>query len=203
MDDLLREIDIARRQNLQPRTKPLDPNIPNPHNDKPRSRSKRKCEFGPAKQKDKTPRTTIADTNQGDTPTQATANTTNQQEDYPEPYLRMHTPANRVTLMPPGPSHRTPFDHYKATAAEAPQPNPYRLALQRLGLIKQLFEERLTREIDERLREAKAECILEQRFIPNPNNEERTPRILTKEDCICLFEVTDVPPPGPLQGIYC
>lgn len=199
MDVLLREIDTARRQDLQPR-----PVLLNPSNTRPRSRSKRKCEFGPSKQKDKTPRSTDADTNQGDIPTRAPANNT--QEGYPEPYQRTHIPADRVTLMPPGPpgasSSRTPFDYYKATAAEAPRPNPYRFVLQRLGITEQRFDEELTREINERVSEARAECRLEQRFVPNPNNEERVPRILTKEDCLCLFAATGVPTSGPLEGVY-
>jgi hypothetical protein len=103
--------------------------------------------------------------------------------------------------MPPGPSSRTPFDHYKATAAPAPQPNPYRFLLRRLGITEQEFDDNLTMEVNERIRQARADSALEAIF-PSTSNAEPLERILTKDDCMHLFHATGVPPGGPFWGIF-
>lgn len=74
--------------------------------------------------------------------------------------------------------------------------------LQRLGLTAAEFDERVTREINELLREAKAERLLNRIFTPITDSHEPLSRILTKEDCMTLFRATGVPPPGPLWGVY-
>ena len=102
--------------------------------------------------------------------------------------------------MPPGPSHRSPFDHYKQTAENAPQPDPHRFVLQRLGLTAEEFEDRVTREINETLREARAERNLDLLATPTSDTHEPLSRILTKEDCMTLFRATGVPLSSALGG---
>lgn len=104
--------------------------------------------------------------------------------------------------MPPGPSHRSPFDHYKQTAENAPQPDLHRFVLQRLGLTAEEFEDRVTREINEALREARAERNLDLLATPTSDTHEPLSRILTKEDCMTLFRATGVPLSSALGGVY-
>lgn len=97
------------------------------------------------------------------------------------------------------PSHssgRTPLDRYKTTAEPPPGLDPYRFALQRLGLSKEALEERVASEVDDMLREGAALRRLAKLSTAN------TPRPLSKEDCLTLLCATCVPPPGPLHGVY-
>ena len=43
------------------------------------------------------------------------------------------------------------MDRFKASAAEAPQPNPYRFTLKKLGITKEEFDTRLEAEVEEAL----------------------------------------------------
>ena len=125
-----------------------------------------------------------------------------QKEGYHEPYLRTHEAAQRVTLMPPGTTHRSPLDHCKASAETSPQPNLYRFAHQNLGFIEQQFEDKVTNEIDELMWEAQVERLLACLTLPSTSNMEPPPRILTKDDYLSLFRATCIPTSGPLLGIY-
>lgn len=106
----------------------------------------------------------------------------------------------RVTLTLPDRPRKTPFDRYKATAEETPRPNPNRFALQRLGLSEEELDARVAAKVDELLRVCKAERRLDQLSTgPSPL---AAPRVLTKEDCLTLFNATGVPTSRSLVGAF-
>ena len=105
----------------------------------------------------------------------------------------------RVTLCPPAGSGRTPFDSYKASAAEAPRPNPKRFVLKKLGLSEQEFNVRTAAEVDELLRE----CWTERRLEQLEASSSTAPRILTKDEAYFFFNATGIPVSSPaLLGAY-
>jgi hypothetical protein len=87
---------------------------------KPTSRARKKCRFGPRALKSATahplannnPPLPEEDNIQDRELVVLTHNKVLPHYSFPPP--------DRVTLMPPGPSHRTPLDCYKQTAANAP-----------------------------------------------------------------------------------
>lgn len=195
MDNLLREIDCLRD------TTPLPQKAGSSASqsaDKPTSRPKRRCRFGPR------PRNHTTGQEIGDVPpsTPAAIPLPTNQEHPAQPDCVPNI-VDIPTLMPPGPSQRSPLDHYKHTAENRPQPDPHRFVLQRLGLTAEEFDARVTEEIDERLRVARNERLLARLATPVIEGLEPLTRILTKEDCMTLFRATGVPPPGPLWGVYC
>lgn len=96
---------------------------------------------------------------------------------YPEP--------DRVTLTNPSPAWRTPFDHYKQTAAPPPVLNPYRFVQKKLGLSEAEFEANISLEIDEMLSEI--DRTRRQELHPEPAPTPSAP--LTKEQCLAYFRV--------------
>jgi hypothetical protein len=110
------------------------------------------------------------------------------QRSIPRPSNPGLTPPDRVTLAPPALSFCTPFDHYKATAAQEEPPYKYRFVIKKLGLTRAEFEDRIAEEVDELLG---AEVAQRRDNIP-----------LTKEDCLQHFRNTGFPPEGPLMGVY-
>jgi hypothetical protein len=188
MDSLLREIDLLRQS---PPT--LRVETPPPIN-KPTSRTKRKCRFGPRSSKSCTDQGEEI-VGSGDIPfIDRSSPSTSYSFQIPQPDI--------PTLMPPGPSWRTPFDHYKHSAENAPQPDPYRFVHKRLGLTAAEFNAKVTEEINESLRAAQAERCLERIFPPATGNQEPLPRILTKEDCLAFFNATGHPTTGSLLGVW-
>lgn len=104
---------------------------------------------------------------------------------------------DRVTFcLPSPPSGGPPLPRYYATVQERPRPNPNRFALARLGISEAELEARVAREVDEELRVLCAETRWER--ITSVD----FPRVLTKEDCLVLFEATGVPTSGSLVGVY-
>jgi hypothetical protein len=87
---------------------------------------------------------------------------------------------------------------HKASAAEDPRPKFHEKRLQRLGLTEKEFDDAVTSEINERIRQARAESALER----IENAAPTVPRILSKEDCMTLFHATGVPTSGSLLGVY-
>ena len=106
---------------------------------------------------------------------------------------------DRVTLTHPGRPTGSLLDRYKATAEEAPRPNPKCFILQRLGLTEAEFEKRVTEEVNDLLKESLLERRLAQIFDPSP---QAVPRVLTREDCHTLFAATGIPTSGSLLGVY-
>lgn len=70
-----------------------------------------------------------------------------------------------------------------------------------MGLTEQEFDDKVTEEVNEQLRQLRAERLLD-RLLPPASTSSMTPRILTKEDCLQLFRATGVPTSGSLVGIY-
>lgn len=105
---------------------------------------------------------------------------------------------DRVTLTPPVRSNLSPFQRYYATAPEAPRP-VRRAAWVRLGISEETFNRRVTQEINEALREMAAERALA-RITEGASVE--FPRVLSKEDCLTLFNATGVLTSGSLYGVY-
>jgi hypothetical protein len=97
---------------------------------------------------------------------------------------------DRVTFEPGFTARPSIFEWFKASAAPAPQPDPYRFLMKRLGMTKEIFEATLAREVDDFLTESAEERLQAQE------------RILTKDDCIFLLRNTVIPPFGQLQGIW-
>ena len=83
---------------------------------------------------------------------------------------------SHVTLTLPDRPKRSPLDKYKSTVEEAPLPNPNRFTLQRLGLSEAEFDAKVTAEVDELLRECKAERRWNQLAV---GSSPQAPRVLT------------------------
>ena len=169
----------------------------------PKRSSKRKCPFGPISRRRKTQREDREEPPQEPQPT--TQNLPHNQQVSHEPYQRTHdtTSAFRVMLMPSGPSNRSPFDHYKTTAKEEPRRKPPSRAINSSPVLtKQELQARIIREINEEIRIDCAERHLNSFALPNINGEEPPPRILTKEECLSLFNVTGFPTSGSFLGVY-
>ena len=104
---------------------------------------------------------------------------------------------DRVTFWNPSlPQGGTPFIRYYATVPERPRPNPNRFAMARLGISEEELAARVASEIDEELRVIDAERRLAR------ITDVDFPRLLSKEDCLVLFEATGVPTSGSLLGVY-
>lgn len=103
--------------------------------------------------------------------------------------------STRVALSLPAIGQRSPLDKYKATADEAPRPNPHRFVLQRLGLSKETFDARVTAELDDLLRVLRSKKQLSS--LTTGVSFSSIPHILTKEDFLTLFRATSVPKSGP------
>lgn len=118
---------------------------------------------------------------------------------HPEDDLELnpYAPA-RVTLTLPAGPNRTPFDIYKASAAEAPKPNPKRFILRRLGLTEEEFDAKVAAEVDDLLRTYGHERQLEHLFA----SSSAAPRVLSKDDLWTLFHATEFPTSGSLLGAY-
>ena len=103
---------------------------------------------------------------------------------------------DRVTFWNPSlPQGGTPFIRYYATVPERPRPNPNRFAMARLGISEEELAARVASEIDEELRVIDAERRLAR------ITDVDFPRLLSKEDCLVLFEA-GVPTSGSLLGVY-
>lgn len=122
----------------------------------PTIRHKARCRFGPGRQG---PRTEPPRPHARPQPRRWDASANFLPECDDEQEAGPSTQPDRVTLAPPAPSTRTPFDHYKATAAEAPRPNPYRFIQSRLGISEATFEKRIEEEIEALLKEIEDEKI--------------------------------------------
>lgn len=104
---------------------------------------------------------------------------------------------DRVTFYHPSyPRGGPALTRYYASAMELPRPNPNRFALARLGISEAELEARVAREVDEALTTLSAERRLANIFSYD------FPRILSKVDCLVLFEATGVPTSGSLLGVY-
>ena len=129
---------------------------------------------------------------QGDGPPHQERASTSQ-ETFPRP--------DRVTLCPPSLLPHSLLDNYKATAAPAPVPNPYRFHLKRLGITETEFETRIATEVEETLLDLANKRRLDRLFadeimITHP----LVP--LTKADCLRYFDRVGLPSTGALFGVY-
>jgi hypothetical protein len=152
---------------------------------KPKSRAKRLCLFGPRRNKaihrqEREPQGTCLAPICGK-PIGESSNS--------------HPPDARVTLTHPQQQYFTLRDKYKGLAPPEPQPNPYRFIQRKLGLSEQEFDARITQDIDELMHEIemeRREALLES--LPFG-------RTLSKEDCRKLFK-PNFPPSGSLFGVF-
>ena len=220
--DLLQEIDnfryqdtdTSRASDLSPSSHhppgsaaaPLNAQTGNPYQlqeHKIKSRPKIKCRFGPYKghpvpRLDRHPSPAPTQTPEASLPTRYDIR--NLSPDNPfliTDHLGVtRIGPDRVTFCHPGPRGGPPFSRYFPTARELPRPNPNRFALARLGVSNEELEARVVREIDEELR-----VIMAERRLAHITSFD-FPRILSKEDCLVLFEATGVPTSGSLLGVY-
>lgn len=224
IDDLLREIDIARFESsplpnldrVSPGTRittdrqeTRPPEAETYQGERRRhSHSKVKCRFGPySKRAKEAPQLPLSPQDgpfspslPRDSPTAQSAPGSSgdaPQAPAPPSVLIPQWPC-RVTLTPPAHTRRTPFHHYFPTAAEAPRPDPNRFRLARLGITAEELDARVDREVEDALLEHRAN----RRLAALEAGTSDCPRILTKEDCLTLFRATGVPPPGALWGVW-
>jgi hypothetical protein len=106
-----------------------------------------------------------------------------------------HFKADRVTFTHPHRARRSPFDHYKASCAPAPGPDPFLFAARRLGVSVESLNASVTQEIDDLLSEIEASRRRD--LLENP-----VERLLTKEDCLQMFRNGDLSPSGSLAGVF-
>jgi hypothetical protein len=93
----------------------------------------------------------------------------------------------------------SPFDRYRKVPPAPPTANPNRFVLQRLGISEEDLDAMVNSEVDELLHTMHAERRQEN-LIASSSVE--LPCIMSKEDCMTLFNATGVPPPGALWGVY-
>lgn len=169
----------------------------------PKSRPKAKCRFGPYKRGNVPPPRQEADHPQGSLPPapgpSSTAGRWPAHHSHDTPTPTQGIGPFRTTLTLPTIRKSSPFSRYYPTAPEAPRPRHNRFALKRLGLTEDILEVRVNQEVDDLLREMRAERQLA-RIMPGPSVDILRP--LSKEDCLMLFIATGVPPPGPLWGVW-
>jgi hypothetical protein len=96
------------------------------------------------------------------------------------------------------PMYRSPFDRYRKLPPAPARAYPNRFTLHRLGISEADLDVRLSSEVDERLHTLCAERRLDELTA----SSSEFPRIMTKEDCMTLFNATGIPPPGALFGVY-
>jgi hypothetical protein len=211
LDDLLREIDTVRdpaiTQAAPPHSPREDPSSPRTiagetyqiHARKIKSRPKLKCRFGPYSARtdrhlppDLTPTWEAGSSSRSD----HRQHTPVHRLEYTDHLGRTRIGPDRVTYSLPTIRNGSPFARYYSSAQEQPRPNPNRFALARLGLSPEELEARASREVEEELRVLCAERKLERIFSVECS------RILSKEDCLVLFEATGIPSSGSLRGVY-
>ena len=110
---------------------------------------------------------------------------------------------DRVTLAHPSTSRPSLLDRYKASAAQAPQPNPYQFLLHRLGITHEEFDARVAAEVDEALSKLVAARQPPKDRSPEerPQSPTAPPAPLTQEVCPHLFNSGRWPVKNQLLGV--
>jgi hypothetical protein len=180
-------------------------------------RKKVKCTFGPkrvrenlipgSREEENPPSTTETDREIPHSPppqSQSSAHphrlsiqdTTDLDERAPGPSHQRVTIMDRTTLINPIRGRRSPFDNYRVDSNHNSEPHPPDWVLRKLGLSRDEFESEITSEIDDLLQEI--ETNRRQELLESLPCD----RVLSKVDCLDLFQNTGIPPPGPLLGVY-
>ena len=115
---------------------------------------------------------------------------------------------DRPTFFHFAPARRSPFEHYRGAAPEAPRPFAGRPAHTRLGLTEEAFGALLSAEMDEVFLPSvearrRADDISADASPSTDSGPVLTP--LTKEDCLALFRSNGYPTPsspGSMFGVY-
>jgi len=105
----------------------------------------------------------------------------------------------RITLAPPAPTQRTPFDHYKAGPSPAPRDDPYRFIHRKLGISTQTFEERINQEVEELLQELEEERTSSKKS----TQQEAGPseHVLSEDECYWTLRDKELTS-GSMLGMY-
>lgn len=126
-------------------------------NNKPRSRYKTCCRFGPRKVRPGAAPSYTPPPHRATTFRSWDASSRQLPDEGLQELLEspVTLPA-RVTLEPYAPTRRTPFDHYKTQTPRRQAVNPYRFIQRRLGISEKEFNEQVDKEVDDLLKEIEA-----------------------------------------------
>ena len=198
------ETHVQNDENARPRAQ----GTPHPH-----SRPKKRCRFGPGRERLATySRTTLSNDDGRSTDpslshqrhplapilphgTRPSHNARTPSCKHPRTQADPNSSV-RITLTPPQINPATPLERYKNPCREE-TPSPFRFAQKKLGIPEHLIKNHVTQEIDDLLQEIDQErrqALLETLPID---------RALSKDDCIQFFSATGIPPAGALRGVYC
>jgi exonuclease III len=172
--------------------------------DRPRSRPKTKCRFGPMRKPGTAP-LPVASSSCSTEPPQIGSGLPNSPHlhvaDVPphmEGLLPLFPQPDRVTLLPPMERSRSVFARYYNAPEEAPRPSSIPTVARRLNMSTEALEAQVALEAAEFLRSVKAERRMERLFSAPPDLQ----RPLSKQDCLDIFNATGIPPTGSLYGVY-
>ena len=103
------------------------------------------------------------------------------------------------------PAYGSLFDRYRGIPVAAPRPPPFRSVHARLGLSEEAFDALLKAEIDDILLTSaeNRRCLKEAECVSTATLEQIPPlRVLSKDDCLRIFQKQGHPTSGSLLGVW-